>query len=78
MAAAASMQTPPGNPLFVKLEEKYKCQKCHGVVRDSMQTPCGHRLCKNCVEEMFTNGVEKVPCPANDEDCLEMTKKEVR
>lgn len=77
MAHAASMQTPPGNPEFLKLDDKYKCQKCHGVVRESMQTMCGHRLCQNCVEEMFKDGADKVMCPANDEDCLEMKKSEV-
>ena len=76
--AAASIQTPPGNPEFVKLDDKYKCQKCHNVVRDSMQTPCGHRICQTCVDEMFSGPVGKsVQCPANEEDCMEMTRKEV-
>ena len=63
--------------MFIKLEEKYKCQKCHHVVREAMQTPCGHRICQNCVEELFSNGVDKVKCPAEDEDCAEMHKHQV-
>ena len=75
--AAPSMQTPTGNPEFVRLDSKYMCQKCHMVVREAMQTPCGHRLCQNCVNEMFVDDKVKVQCPANDEDCTEMSKNEV-
>ena len=75
--AAPSMQTPAGNPEFVRLDSKYMCQKCQGVVREAMQTPCGHRLCQNCVNEMFVDDKSKVQCPANDEDCTEMSKEEV-
>ena len=74
--APASIQTPPGNPEFVKLDDK--CQKCHSVVRDSMQTPCGLRICQTCVDEMFSDPFGKsLKCPANEEDCLEMMRKDV-
>ena len=35
------------------LLEKYQCPKCHYILRDAVQTSCGHWLCQGCAEEMF-------------------------
>lgn len=33
--------------------EKYVCPKCDGILRDAVQTSCGHWLCNYCAEEIF-------------------------
>ena len=33
--------------------EKYQCPKCQYILRDAVQTSCGHWLCQGCAEEMF-------------------------
>ncbi|XP_069117042.1 TNF receptor-associated factor 3-like isoform X2 [Argopecten irradians] len=39
-------QTPPGHPFFVNLDTNYRCIACRDVLRDAVQTLCGHRLCE--------------------------------
>ncbi|XP_070532661.1 TNF receptor-associated factor 2-like [Ptychodera flava] len=42
--------------LFRKpLEDKYICGKCTLVLRDPVQTYCGHRYCRACIEEILSN-----------------------
>ena len=33
--------------------DKYQCPKCENILRDAVQTSCGHWLCQGCAEEMF-------------------------
>ncbi|XP_077870147.1 LOW QUALITY PROTEIN: TNF receptor-associated factor 2-like [Saccoglossus kowalevskii] len=33
-----------------KIEEKYLCTKCELILRDAVQTYCGHRYCRSCVD----------------------------
>ena len=33
--------------------EKYQCPKCHYILRDAVQTSCGHWLCQGCAEDIF-------------------------
>jgi len=33
------------------LESKYECPICLMALRNAIQTPCGHRFCKNCIEK---------------------------
>lgn len=33
------------------LESKYECPICLMALRNAVQTPCGHRFCKNCIEK---------------------------
>uniref|UniRef100_A0A3B4AFX6 RING-type domain-containing protein n=1 Tax=Periophthalmus magnuspinnatus TaxID=409849 RepID=A0A3B4AFX6_9GOBI len=30
---------------------KYECPICLMALRNAVQTPCGHRFCKNCIEK---------------------------
>ena len=57
---------------------KYTCPYCQKILRPRVkQTPCGHRLCGVCVEQMFEHE-EHVTCPANEEDCeVNITKNQV-
>lgn len=63
------IQTPKGTPRFIRLDSKHHCQVCKGVVRDAMQTSCGHRICQSCIDTLFKDSSGPVMCPANEEDC---------
>ncbi|OWF48149.1 TNF receptor-associated factor 3-like [Mizuhopecten yessoensis] len=68
-------QTPPGHPSFVNLDPKYTCLKCRDILRDAVQTLCGHRMCEVCAAKVFD---EPPPfmCPGNDDTCVPNLKKE--
>lgn len=53
---SASLQaSPPQQGYDVEfdppLESKYECPICLMALRNAIQTPCGHRFCKNCIEK---------------------------
>lgn len=48
------------------LENKYECPICLLILRDPMQTECGHRFCKFCIERWLSD--EKKKCPIDNED----------
>ena len=33
--------------------KKYICRCCSHLLDDAVQIACGHRLCRNCAEELF-------------------------
>nr|QOS44541.1 tumor necrosis factor receptor TARF3 [Mimachlamys nobilis] len=68
-------QTPPGHPFFVNLDPKHRCLKCRDVLRDAVQTLCGHRMCEVCAFKLFD---EQPPyaCPGKDDTCVPNLKKE--
>lgn len=39
------------------LESKYECPICLMALRNAIQTPCGHRFCKNCIEKSIRYAV---------------------
>ena len=60
-------------PDFVNLDPKYVCPLCKEVLKAPVQTECGHRTCKECMDkylaEKSVNG--EAPCPIGDgETCL--------
>ena len=67
-------------PEFVeKVDPTYICPKCILIVRNALQTPCGHRVCQLCVNEIVSShGSARFRCPASEEDCVEMTGDEVK
>ncbi|KAK0133181.1 TNF receptor-associated factor 2 [Merluccius polli] len=52
---------PPGI-LLVSMEDKYKCQQCHHVLRKPVQAKCGHRFCVLCFNLLTSFGPK--PCEA--------------
>ena len=36
------------------LENRYICNRCKLVLRQPMQTECGHRFCKTCINDILT------------------------
>jgi len=68
------------NPEFVNLDPKYKCVKCNTWLKSPMQIPCGHRICRSCVEELFASnsGSDRgIPCPSGEEGCEEIEQERV-
>ena len=55
MAEAARNQLPSGyDEDFVNaVEEDFQCLICHLPLKEPVQTRCGHRFCKECLEEYF-------------------------
>jgi len=65
---------PP--PHFVEEDVKYTCVHCHKPLSNPQQTACGHRLSKECVNQIFEEqapGDEPPMCPANEEGCEVLT-----
>ncbi|GFN88482.1 tnf receptor-associated factor 2 [Plakobranchus ocellatus] len=53
--------------IFVSsFDHKFICRNCHRILRDPVQSQCGHRFCRSCLEELLVNDAV-VLCPA----CLE-------
>lgn len=53
MAEAAPNQLPSGyyEDFVTVFEEDFRCLICHLPLREPVQTRCGHRFCKECLEE---------------------------
>ncbi|XP_071752282.1 TNF receptor-associated factor 6 [Centroberyx gerrardi] len=51
------------------LESKYECPICLMALRNAIQTPCGHRFCKNCIEKSIRDAGQR--CPVDNEMLLE-------
>ncbi|XP_054625686.1 TNF receptor-associated factor 6 [Dunckerocampus dactyliophorus] len=51
------------------LESKYECPICLMALRNAIQTPCGHRFCKSCIEKSIRDTGQR--CPVDNEMLLE-------
>lgn len=51
------------------LESKYECPICLMGLRSAVQTPCGHRFCRSCIEKSIRDTGQK--CPVDNEMLLE-------
>ncbi|XP_034416034.1 TNF receptor-associated factor 6 [Cyclopterus lumpus] len=51
------------------LERKYECPICLMALRNAIQTPCGHRFCKNCIEKSIRDAGQR--CPVDNVPLLE-------
>ncbi|XP_048734999.2 TNF receptor-associated factor 3-like isoform X2 [Ostrea edulis] len=77
LSSLPHQQTPPGNPEFVSLTAKYTCIICGGVLRDAVQTRCGHRMCGQCGDQLLSSCPENIKCPADDESCVLLNETEI-
>jgi TNF receptor-associated factor 2 len=55
-------------PEFVAVDAKYKCTLCRRALNQAHQLPCGHRICRPCVDDLFASA-SQVSCPSGEEDC---------
>ena len=70
-------------PEFVSLDAKYTCPLCQCVLVEPVQTQCGHRYCKVCIEKYIKKALGKdaegaILCPAKEEGCEEVKLDSVR
>lgn len=70
-------QTPAGNPEFITVDDKYRCVVCNGIVREAVQTQCGHRGCEQCFSQLLQGNPKQVMCPAGEESCVYLKENEV-
>ena len=70
VAFATSVDSIP-LPEFVALDSQYVCIYCHLVLNMPRQLPCGHRICKLCVDKLFQDASSQsvIRCPSGDLDC---------
>ena len=76
MASQSSLELQE-NPKFYRHDSKYDCLVCREVLKEAMQTSCGHRICERCIPKLFEGKTEPVMCPANEEDCEPQYKANV-
>ncbi|XP_036384078.1 TNF receptor-associated factor 2 [Megalops cyprinoides] len=73
--ALSQQPSLPGMPqavLAVRMEPKYQCQQCQGVLRKPFQAQCGHRFCAHCLTQLTSSGPK--PCKAcQQEEIFEET-----
>ena len=63
-------------PNFKGNVDRWRCLICHRVVRNPVQTTCGHRFCERCLFEYLPADGTAVRCPANEEDCNMISREE--
>jgi len=70
VAFATSIDNIP-LPDFVSLDMKYVCIYCHLALNMPRQLPCGHRICKLCVDKLFESALNQltIRCPSGEVDC---------
>ncbi|KAL4219806.1 hypothetical protein ACF0H5_020218 [Mactra antiquata] len=49
-----------------EVDKKYSCAVCLLVIRNAMQTPCGHRFCQNCIERVAGRLSSSCRCPVDN------------
>lgn len=71
--------TPEGKPRFKRLDSTgHLCCYCKDVLREAMQTACGHHMCEACVDRLFESPTTgPIRCPAKEEDCDDLTREKV-
>ena len=49
--------------------EQFCCVSCKLVLKEPVQAPCGHRLCKSCADEIIGSRQPTIPrCPECEEE----------
>lgn len=63
-STSTSLQASPVQGYDVEfdppLESKYECPICLMALRNAIQTPCGHRFCKNCIEKSIRYAIAQL------------------
>ena len=54
-----------------------RCSICGYLMRDAMQTECGHIYCNNCLTKIIEEKGPCAICPGEEDDCYEITKENV-
>jgi len=68
----------PVPELAQDIEPAYLCCSCREVLRHPKQTPCGHRICTPCLDQLTQKfGSQSFHCPANEDECDDMSVGQV-
>lgn len=70
IAEASSIQVPSGydEEFVCRVEEDLECSICHQPLKEPVLTRCGHRFCKECIEEHFRRQKSSKTCITCPED----------
>jgi len=80
VAFATSIDSIP-LPNFVNLDPQYICVYCRLVLNMPCQLPCGHRICKLCVDKLLKDAISGsgIHCPSGDVECnVDITAEQVK
>ncbi|XP_060070058.1 TNF receptor-associated factor 2-like [Ylistrum balloti] len=84
MAANGASSPQGGYPVEIfpgAFDEKFRCNSCTRILRDPVQSFCGHRFCRSCINAVISKG-ERVQCQscisegAGDDDDYSILKEE--
>ncbi|CAH3037682.1 unnamed protein product [Pocillopora meandrina] len=53
-----------------RLGSKYTCSSCGYLLRDAMQTSCGHFYCSSCLASLFQDGSTRMTCLQDQKEFL--------
>jgi len=61
------------------VDARYRCVSCSLALRQPCQTPCGHRICRSCADQLISAAPVDHPvrCPGNEDDCANLTRTSV-
>lgn len=51
--------------------DRYSCAKCDSLLKNPVQLGCGHRVCKNCADELIDNTETTPQCPECEDEISE-------
>lgn len=57
------------NPTFKGDVKKWYCLYCKNILKNPVQTICGHRYCEQCLVNYLPKDGTPITCPAIEEDC---------
>ena len=62
------------------VDARFRCVRCAATLRQPCQTPCGHRICRSCADQLFAAAGDGAPvrCPGSEDDCVNLTRDSVR
>ncbi|XP_050389494.1 TNF receptor-associated factor 2 [Patella vulgata] len=67
-ASKAPQPSPEGYNLEIfinkKPDEKFLCNKCELILREPVQSPCGHRYCQSCFKAICGHTDSQITCQA--------------
>ncbi|XP_076464365.1 TNF receptor-associated factor 3-like [Babylonia areolata] len=66
------------DPEFVNEEDRlrFQCPVHKGLLHQTRQTPCGHRMCQGCVS-VWLDGAASKRCPVGESDCEDISETNV-
>ena len=48
--------------------DRYSCVECSSLLCDPVQLGCGHRMCRQCADQLIDNAETTPQCPECDDE----------